>query len=360
MNPCTDRRSNCRNNRHNNRHNNRPKKTSAWPLLFVLILALGLSGSLHAGEISGDERQAILEPAEGLSRLHSLLVLHRGTPVIEHVRTGPGLSTPASLKSLSKTVLSALAGIAIERGLVESTDQPIVDLLGARVPDGIDPQVEGITFGQALSLQAGLRSTSGRYYGAWVQSDDWVVHALTRPMVAEPGERMIYSTGSTHLAGAALVEASGRSLLELASEWLGTPLDVRIPDWMRDPQGIHFGGNQMRLSPRALARLGEAYRQGGVLDGERVIPEWWIDASWTPRGRSPWSGDLYGYGWFISELAGKRSYYGRGYGGQALFVIPDAALTIVVISDPSPPSNGGYFDRIKDLAARIVDAAAMP
>lgn len=327
--------------------------------LFVLVFILALSpvAPLHAATISESERASIVERADSLSRLHSLLVLHQGQPVIEHVRRGPGLSTPANLKSLSKTILSALAGIAIDRGLVEGTEQPIVDLLEARVPEGVAGRAADITFGNLLSLQAGLRSTSGRHYGAWVQSDNWVSHALTRPMVAEPGGRMIYSTGSTHLAGAALVEASGRSLLSLAREWLGAPLDVHIPGWMRDPQGIHFGGNQMRLSPRALARFGEAYRLGGVFDGKRVIPEWWIEASWTPRGRSPWSGDLYGYGWFISELAGKRSYHGRGYGGQALFVIPDAALTIVVISDPSPPSNGGYFDRIKGLAARIVEAA---
>lgn len=324
----------------------------------VIILAPWPAGPVHAGEITAAERQALVEQADSLPRLHSLLVLHEGDPVVEHVRTGPGLSTPASLKSLSKTVISALVGIAIERGVVEGTDRSLVELLGEQAPEGVDPKVREITLGHALSLQTGLRSTSGRYYGAWVQSDDWVAHALSRPMIAEPGGRMIYSTGSTHLAGAALVEASGRSLLALAREWLGEPLDIRIPDWMRDPQGIHFGGNQMRLSPRALARFGETYRQGGVYEGERVIPQSWIEASWTPRGRSPWSGDLYGYGWFISELAGKRSYHGRGYGGQALFVIPEAALTIVVISDPTPPSNGSYFDRIKRLAARVVEASA--
>lgn len=328
----------------------------ARALTVTLILALGVWQPLQAAEISPAERQAIVERADSLSRLHSLLVLHRGRTVVEHVRTGPGLSTPVNIKSLSKTVLSALAGIAIERGLVEGTDQPLVELLGSRVPESVAPEVRDITFGHALSLQTGLRRTSGRYYGAWVQSDNWVHHALTRPMAADPGGRMIYSTGSTHLTGAALVEASERSLLSLAREWLGEPLDIRIPDWMRDPQGIHFGGNEMHLSPRALARIGEAYRLGGVYEGKRVLPESWIEASWTPRGRSPWSGDRYGYGWFITRIGGERSYHGRGYGGQALFVIPGAELTIVVTSDPTPPSNGGYFDRIKRLAAGIVEA----
>ncbi|WP_220337176.1 MULTISPECIES: serine hydrolase [unclassified Wenzhouxiangella] len=334
------------------------RNQAAMQLLgLCFILSLGLAGSVQAGEISATERQAIVDRADSISRLHSLLVLREGEAVVEHVRTGPGLSTPANIKSLSKTVLSALAGIAIERGLVDGTDQPLVELLGSRVPDEVAPEVRDITFGHALSLQTGLRKTSGRYYGAWVQSEDWVAHALTRPMVDSPGGRMIYSTGSSHLAGAALVEASGRSLLALARDWLGEPLNIRVPDWMQDPQGIHFGGNEMKLSPRALARFGELYRLGGVIDGRRVIPEWWIEASWTPRGRSPWSGDRYGYGWFITQLAGDRSYHGRGYGGQALFVIPDVALTIVITSDPTPPSRGGDFDRIKRLAASIVSAA---
>lgn len=320
----------------------------------TFILALTSAGTLHAEEITAAERRSIVERADSISRLHSLLVLHHGKPVIEHLRTGPDLSTPVNIKSLSKTVLSALAGIAIERGVIEGTEQPMVDLLGPRAPDGLARGVKDITIGHALSLQTGLRSTSGRYYGAWVQSEDWVAHALSRPMVDEPGGRMIYSTGSSHLAGAALVEASGRSLLKLAREWLGKPLNIHIPDWMKDPQGIHFGGNEMHMSPRAIARFGETYRRDGIIDGRRVIPQWWIDASWTPRGRSPWSGDLYGYGWFISELGGERSYHGRGYGGQALFVIPGANLTVVITSDPTPPSRGSDFARLKGLAAEIV------
>jgi CubicO group peptidase (beta-lactamase class C family) len=319
-------------------------------LLSVVVLA----ASLLAAPARAD--RALVERAASLDRLHALLVLRQGRAVVEHVQAGPGLSAPASIKSLSKTVLSALAGIAIERDMIGSVDRPIVEIIG-REPAGADPRVAGITLGHALSLQAGLRSTSGRYYGAWVRSDDWVRHVLTRPFVAEPGGRMIYSTGSTHLVSAALVAASGRSTLALAREWLGEPLDVRVPDWMTDPQGIHFGGNQMLLSPRALARLGETYRCGGRYRGAPIVPEAWVRASWTAYGTSPWSGDDYGYGWFITELAGERAYYGRGYGGQALFVVPSRALTLVVTSDPTPPSSGAYFDRIKRLAARAVAAA---
>lgn len=300
---------------------------------------------------------AVLEQAERIDRLHSLLVLHDGVPVLEHVRAGPGLDRPANIKSLSKTVLAALAGMAIDRGVFAGTDQALVELLGDRVPaGGMAPGVSEITLGHALAMQTGLQSTSGRNYGRWVQSGNWVAHALTRPMVDRPGGRMIYSTGSTHLVSAALTEASGKSTLALAREWLGQPLDVRIPPWLTDPQGVYLGGNDMRLSPRALARLGELYRLGGRLDGRQILSAQWIQASWSPNGRSPWTGDDYGYGWFITELAGQTTYYGRGFGGQGLFVVPASALTIVITSDPNPPSPGGrHFRHLRALVALILE-----
>lgn len=321
-----------------------------------LLLLLMLAAALAPGPTRADWNALADRADRDLPRLHALLILHDGRPVVEHVRRGPGLDRPAALKSLSKTVLSALAGIAIEQGRIEGVDKPLVDLLGP-LPDGADPAAGRITLGHALSLRTGLRSTSGGYYGAWVQSDNWVNHVLTRPMADRPGGRMIYSTGSTHLVAAALAASGDADVHALARRWLGDALSITVPDWMTDPQGIHFGGNQMQLSPRALARFGEMYRNGGRHAGRQVVPEDWVRASWTSYGTSPWSNDDYGYGWFITELAGETAYYGRGYGGQALIVVPSAALTLVMTSDPNPPSRGGYFDRIKRLAAEAVRIA---
>jgi CubicO group peptidase (beta-lactamase class C family) len=298
----------------------------------------------------------IAAASDRIDRLHSLLVVHQGQYVVEHVRAGPGLDQPANIKSLSKTVLSALVGIAIDQGLIEGPEQPLYQLLGERFAFGNGrPGLRDITLGHALSMQTGLESTSGRNYGRWVASPDWVSHVLSRPMIDRPGGRMIYSTGDTHLVSAALTEASGRSTHALAQDWLGRPLNVRIPSWLTDPQGVYFGGNEMHLSPRALARFGELYRLGGRLNGQQVVSEDWIRRSWTANGRSPWTGDDYGFGWFITDIAGHVVYYGRGFGGQALFVIPEADLTVVVTSDPHPPSPGGrHFRQILGLVETIL------
>ncbi|MEX0607562.1 MAG: 6-aminohexanoate hydrolase, partial [Halofilum sp. (in: g-proteobacteria)] len=144
-----------------------------------------------------------------------------------------------------------------------------------------------------------------------------------------------------------LTEASGRSVLALGRDWIGAPLDIRIPAWDQDPQGIYFGGNNMLLSPRALVQLGELYRNDGMVDGQRVLPRGWVESSWSPRVRSPWSGDQYGFGWFIRRVDGLDIYHGRGYGGQMLYVVPALELTVAISADPSPPSPpGSAVDRL--------------
>jgi CubicO group peptidase (beta-lactamase class C family) len=209
-------------------------------------------------------------------------------------------------------------------------------------------------------MRAGLERTSGRSYGAWVGSRNWVDHALTRPFVDEPGERFLYSTGSFHLLGVALSRATGRSLLALARDWLGEPLGIAIPAWTRDPQGYYLGGNEMALSPLALIRLGEMVRLGGAWGGTQVLPADWMAASWTPRTRSPFSGHDYGYGWFLAEAGGHRVAYARGYGGQMLYVVPGVGLTVAVTSDPTRParSDGHVGDLNALLADAIVPAVA--
>jgi CubicO group peptidase (beta-lactamase class C family) len=292
--------------------------------------------------------------AEALApRLRSLIVARDGAPLVERVLSGPGLGRAVNIKSASKSVISALVGIAIDKGVLEGVDQRIAPVLGSRVPKDADPRVREITVGHLLSMRAGLERTSGRNYGRWVSSRDWVRFALSRPFVDEPGGRMLYSTGSTHLLSAVLTRASGRSTLELAREWLGRPLGIEIPPWTRDPQGIYFGGNEMALSPRALLRFGEAYRQGGTLDGRRVLPESWVRESWTPRTTSPFSGSSYGYGWFIAAARGHPVHYAWGYGGQMVYVVPGLGLTVVMTSDPAPPEGRDGF--VRNLHALVAD-----
>lgn len=303
--------------------------------------------------------QAVVSQAAQLPRLRSLLVLRDGETLAAHrFNGGPPLDRPVNIKSASKSVLSALVGVAIARGVLSGADQPVLSVLQNDAPANPDPRLRRLTVGQLLSMQAGLERTSGPHYGRWVSSPNWVRYALSRPFVEEPGGAMLYSTGSSHLVSALLTRASGRSTLQLAREWLGEPLRVEIPPWPRDPQGIYFGGNDMLMSPQALARFGELYRNGGRIEGRQVVPETWIAESWRPRTVSPWSGNPYGYGWFLSEVGGHPVRFAWGYGGQMLYILPDLRLTVVMTSDPYAPREGDHIGALHRLLATGIIPAA--
>ena len=324
-------------------------------LLGAAAATLGARGVFAADPLDDVRRRAA-----ALGQLHGLIVARGGRIALAEAFRGPALDRPVNVKSVSKTIVASLAGAAIDRGLLTGTDQRLIEVIGDLVPADADPRVGRITVADLLTMQAGLERTSGPNYGRWVDSRDWVGFALSRPFLTEPGARMLYSTGSYHLLGVMLARAADRSLLDLARGWLGLPLDIAFQPWTRDPQGFYLGGNNMVLSPLALYRFGELWRLGGTWEGRRVLSEAWVTASWTPRTHSPFSGDDYGYGWFLSEAAGHPVRYARGYGGQMLFVVPSLELTVVVTSDPTRPatSEGHVGDLRALLAEAIIPAAA--
>jgi CubicO group peptidase (beta-lactamase class C family) len=305
------------------------------------------------------ERLALaVRTAQALPQLRAMIVARDGQVQFERAFRGPGLETPVNIKSASKTVLASLTGAAIARGEL-ALDQPMAPILGGRVPAAADPRVRRITVEHLLAMQAGLEPTSGANYGAWVSSRDWVAYALARPFVDQPGGRMLYSTGTSHILSAVLTAATGRSTLENARAWLGEPLGVAVPAWTRDPQGIYFGGNEMALSPRALLRFGEMHRNGGRHGSSQLLPEAFVRDAWRSRGgRSPWTGYTYGLGWWIREAAGHPVYFAWGYGGQMVYVVPDLALTVVMTSDPAARGVSGHVQALHALLDQALVPAA--
>ncbi|CAH1662924.1 MULTISPECIES: serine hydrolase [unclassified Chelatococcus] len=300
----------------------------------------------------------LLDKAGELEALETVLVARRGEILAERGYRGHSPTRPTNIKSASKSVMSALVGIAIDRRILEGPDQAIAPLLLRDLPGDPDPRLARVTIGHLLSMQAGLGRTSGPNYGRWVASRNWVRYALEQDFDDEPGGAMLYSTGSTHLLSAILTRVTGRSTLALAQEWMKPVEGFAIASWARDPQGIYLGGNQMAMTPRALLAFGELYRnRGRNRAGATVISEGWIDQSWTPRTASRFTGDAYGYGWFLRRMAGQDVRYAWGYGGQMLYIVPALGLSVVMTSDEGNPSaRTGYRDQLNGLMQSIIMA----
>ena len=299
--------------------------------------------------------QEVVKEAYALKQCHAIAVHRDGKQVLAERFRGPAFDRLVPIKSVSKTLVAALTGVAVDRGEIPSMNSTLGDLIPRLIPSSADPKVAEITVDNLITMRAGLERTSGRGYNRWVRSDNWVANALSQPMVAEPGTRMLYSTGSYHILGTILSEVTGTSLLTLARYRLGRPLGIEIPAWTRDPQGRYLGGNEMALTIAAMIRFGEMYRNGGLAGGTRVLSQDWVTRSQQPVTRSMFSGLGYGYGWFLGETDGTSYALARGYGGQIICIVPDFALTIAITSDPTLPARShGYFGELMRLITKTV------
>jgi CubicO group peptidase (beta-lactamase class C family) len=272
-----------------------------------------------------------------------------GRIIGERYYHGATRARPANVKSVSKSIISALVGVAIAEGKLEGTHQRIGEFFARELRDSTHALKRDITLVDLLSMRAGLESTSFDGYGAWVTSANWVRAALGRPVVADRGGPMIYSTGNTHLLSAILTKATGMSTWAYARRKLGGPLGIEIPPWPRDPQGIYFGGNDMRLTPRAMVAIGELYRNGGRVGRRQVVPAWWVDSSFVVRAYSPFNGHGYGWGWWTRDAGDYRVHFAWGYGGQFIFIVPALSATVVMTSDPDGRREWGHLDALHDL-----------
>lgn len=296
-----------------------------------------------------------------LEGVHGVLVARRGRLVVERYFRGSAGNRLHNIKSASKSVLSALAGLAIEQGLLK-LDQPITNIL-PEAADLDDPRKRTITVRHLLTMTSGLESTSFGNYGSWVASGNWVRAALARPLQAEPGTRFSYSTGGTHLLSATLSRAAGQSTHDFAREHLFAPLGISRSAWARDRQGVHMGGNNLSLLPRDMLKFGQLYLDRGRWNGEQLLPWQWIDESTRPglvgpRGRGRIYGG-YGYLWWLRGHRERGAYIASGYGGQYIYVAPAEDLVVVVISTEISKGRGWrgeLFGIIREgVAGSVID-----
>lgn len=311
--------------------------------------------SVPAQSTGADAIDEVARAAADLPRLRSLIVSRRGEVVLERYVNGSRAGQLANIKSASKSLISALVGLAIARGAIKSVDQPIVQYFPELLNDP-EPRKRTITVEDLLTMRSGLDSTSGRNYGAWVTSRNWVRYVLSRPLIDEPGTRVEYSTGSSHLLSAILTKATGMSTWQFAQQALARPLGFSLARWPQDPQGIYFGGNEMLMTPRQMLTFGELYVNEGRVAGRELLPASWIERTFVGRGRSRWGSDReYGYGWWIRELAGHDTFYAWGYGGQFIFVVPSLELVVVTTSRSDVSrERRDHNEAIYDLVSRLV------
>jgi CubicO group peptidase (beta-lactamase class C family) len=318
------------------------------PLLAVALLAAGCGARddvpQPVGQVSvGLARQEGFVPSKlraadrrfrATPALASVLVSRNGRLVFERYYRGATGKEDENVFSVTKSVVSALVGIALREGKLRSLDQRLVDLFPGELEPGTDPRVRTITLRDLLTMTAGYREPR------IAASDDWVRTLLNRPLSSDPGRAFSYDDGSAHLAGAALAQATGETLQSYAQRKLFGPIGIHPARWSTDGQGHSLGSTGLFLRPRDLQRLGRLYLQHGRWRGRQLVPARWIRESTTTKVRIP-HGYAYGYFWWVNT-GPHGGFLALGYAGQTIAVFPKLDLVVTT-------TGGGPFDLLAVL-----------
>lgn len=307
----------------------------------LLIVSLFLLPHILLAQDASTEQPLndIFIEAESIDFLRSVLIYQNGQPIDSRYFRNATPDYPYNIKSASKSILSLLVGIAIEKGFIPSVHEPISTYFPDYFRQNPDSAKESITIKQLLSMQSGLESTSRKNYGKWVISKNWVQFTLDLPIVEEPGTQMMYSTGNSHLLSVILTKATDMSTRQFANQYLFKPLGIRIGAWEKDPKGYYMGGNNLAMKPADLMKIGQLILNKGIYKSNRIISEAWIQESLMTYGTSPINSYNYGYMWWNRNIGDQLVYFAWGFGGQFIFILPDVEAVVVITSRINPSDH---------------------
>ena len=281
-----------------------------------------------------------LSEVKSNSFISSLLIIKNDTLVVEYYNRLTQ-DNDFEIHSASKSFTSALVGIAIDKGIIHSTQDKILSYFPDFDTTGMDPRKRGWTLEEFLTMKSGIDwDEDADHTSLYTDNANWMYTTLKLPLKYDPGTQFLYTTPNVNLLSGIVTRTSGISTYDFAERYLFTPLKISVRGWLKDPQGVYTGGTGMMFVPRDLARLGQLYLHNGQVDGVQVISQQWIQQTLVPRNQAnrTW-GDLqsvnYGYLWWNNYDARDSIFMAAGFAGQFIIVIPAKNMVIVTIGDDS-------------------------
>lgn len=282
----------------------------------------------------------------GYGNISGIVVVRNGAVAFERYYHGLGPEYAGHVASVTKSVLSALIGIAVQDGYLKQT-QRVLDFFPEYTPDSGQENITRITVRHLLSMTAPYPFTPWQEpLEQLCTSPDWV--RFTLRMLGRGGSigAFQYSTAGAHLLSVILSRCTGKSARQFANERLFTPIGMRvIPDnpmeafgydelfgkkvrgWVTDPAGNSTGGWGLTLTPRDMARFGLLYLNKGSWRNRQIVPEAWVEESTVPHS------DTYGYLWWLIRENGLSAYAAMGDGGNLICCIPEKDLVVAILSE---------------------------
>jgi len=353
--------------------------------LLGVLLSLFSMAPLGAAELSAAALDGLQQKirAGGFPNLHSVVIQQGDKRVAEWYFSGTderrgeplgqvifNAGTLHDVRSVTKSIVALLFGIARDEGLVTTLDAPILEYF----PDhaGLaSPDLAKIRLHHVLSMTSGLAWDEQTYpytdprnsETAMDLAGDKVRHILTQPVTAPPGEVFRYSGGDVALVGELISRVAKMPLEKFAEARLFTPLGIASYDWLKDATGKPIAASGLRLTPSDMMKIGQLVRDGGRHQGKQLISKEWIDlslASHTPPAARKACSIQYGYFWWLMPACDNRKhpawYAAIGNGGQRIMTIPAAGVIVVTTSGNY---NSAAGDKVADaVLLAIFEAGA--
>ena len=298
-------------------------------------------------------------------RITSLLIVRNGYLAYEEYFRGKDSADLVQIYSCTKSVVSALMGIAINKGSIGGVDDRLFDYLDGYTlfPSGTDDSLhrENLTVEHLLTMTAGFSweewdipyGQSTNSYTRMVNSDNWIQYTLNQPVVHSPGTTFEYNTGLSGLMAVILRNSTGQRVDHYARDKLFHYIGIDTCIWRLSPMGVHMTGNGLELRPRDMAKFGWLYAQNGVWEGRTVVPSSWIQESFQQHTTFP-NGLAYGYQRWMAPITDSQGNpihipYALGWGGQFIFVSQENNLVIVITANDDINVYDSYIDEIMNL-----------
>ncbi len=300
--------------------------------------------------------------AENDSLARALLVIKDGYLVFESYYGEGGMDQSTDLWSVTKSYTSAVLGLLMDNGTIQSTSQLMADLMPAY------PEFNKITLHHVLTQTTGLYwKEEGATWVNWVFSDDWVAHALSLESVRDPGEAFFYSSANSQFLTSLVYYKSGIKPGTLAKEQLFEPMgivfdtldntivysnwnDYQTPmyqTWRQDTRGIEISSFGLYMTARDMAKFGFLYLNRGEWDNQTILSEDWVRTSTKDHITNIYGRYSYGYQWYITMVGGQPAFLASGFGGQIIGVVPSLDLVVVLkyeAENPVHPESGTEHD----------------
>ena len=299
---------------------------------FLLSIALGFFPSC------GQERPELTAPssldevydmADDSDNIRSFILMRDGIILKEKYYESYTPDSIDHLRSATKSVMANLIGIAIEKGLIASVEDPISNYI--QVPD----DKKEVRIKHLLGMTSGFKWDEGPGYNdnnRMVKSGNPFKFLMNLPFQAEPGSQWNYSTGDIHLLSVILTEAAGMSTQDFAKEYLFEPIGITNWEWQKFGDGYFSGGSRLQLKPRDMLKIGALMANQGEYRGIRIhsmqtqnlltdVHTVFEDTVGAKAG--------YGYGWWTASIDDDRIFMASGYGGQSIIVAPKVGMVLV-------------------------------